>query len=819
MSRATQDNDPSAFVTWEIPPEPRTSPLANLGPRPDSEAPEPIALLGRGGSGEVWRAHDPSLDREVALKILRAERAQDPGDVARFLHEARVTAGLQHPGVIPVYALGTTADGRPCFAMPEVRGRTLKQRIVEAHDPGSDPDDRWSSRRLLDAFHKVCDTLSFAHRAGVVHRDIKPQNILLGDFGEVYVADWGLARTRQGEHEGLSATPSRYAGPGGTQSGTITGTPIYMAPEQARGEDEAVGPRTDVYALGVMLYEILVGRPPFSGAVDRVLEAVMEGRRASWPAGVPDELRELAERAMALDPLRRPEDASEVAREVERWLAGDRARERALAVVAEGEQMLRDAATLRARSSAAAEQAAQLLETVPEAAPVEEKLPGWEREDEALRLEEEAGLLETGAVQKLYAALNLAPELPEAHDRLATYYRDQQAAAEARGDRPGAARAGIGLAAHDRGQHRAWRRGEGSLTLLTDPPGAEALLYRYELRARRLEPVFVRSLGRTPLRQIPLPMGSYRLTLRSPGRPDVLYPVEIGRMARWDGVAPGHETPTAVRLPDALRPDEIYVPAGWARFGGDPLSPTGFPATRLWLDAFVIARDPVTNGDYVKFLNDLVAQGREEEALRHAPRERAGHHGDAGTQILQRDPEGRFLLGLDADGDLWEPEHPVCLVGIGSAMAYADWLAGRTGRPWRLVTEFEHEKAARGVDGRSFPWGEHCDPTWTRLANSRPGDPRPARVDEFPGDVSPYGARHLAGNLIAWCEGPWLDRIPFSDGRIRRLPTPTDDHDLVVMKGGGYWHTAAGARAAQRWRSNVMARSQGVGIRLAWSLT
>ena len=804
------------------PPADGAAPASAEGVLPRIGRYEAVDLLGRGGMGEVWRVRDPELGRTVALKILLPERAEDWAEDLRFEEEARLGSQLQHPGVVPVYELGRAADDRPFFTMQEIRGQTLKARIQASHAAPASPE-AWPVRRLVDALHRVAETVAYAHSLGVIHRDLKPQNILLGAFGEVFVADWGLARQLGG------ATPSAEGGAllhslrGDAQlttAGSLTGTPASMSPEQALGQLDRVGPPSDVYSLGAILFEILAGHPPFSGSVEAVLTDVIAGDRRPWPSRAPAtaELQEIADRAMALDPDQRQPHAGAFAQDIARWLEGARSRERALALVADAAKGFEEAARSRRAAEDARLRAAALGADLCPRDPVSLKRAAWQAEDQAVEAEGAARLAEAHSVQLLHSSLNLAPDLAEAHDRLAEWYQGRQAEAEARRAPLDAAEAGMRLAEHDRGRYAAWRAGDGALTLITDPPGAEALLYRYELRDRRLEPVFHSHLGRTPIRARPLPMGSYRVALRAPGHAEVLYPVHIARCAHWSGAPPGQTEPTPIWLPPegALGPEEVYVPAGWFQAGGDRLSNTSLPAMRLWVDAFVMRRFELRNDEYMAFLDELVDQGREAEALRYAPRERAVKQGEEGSLLYGRDEAGHFTQVIDDTGEIWTGDMPLLLVDVLSAGAYARWLGARDGKPWRVMGEFEYEKAARGVDGRALPWGDHMDATWANMMDSKL-NPQPSPVQDFPGDTSPYGVMGLAGNVMEWCADPWSDD-PIRDGQRAPAPHPPQDPaEFVVARGGGYYAWPMSCRAAQRYRTNAGSRSQALGVRLVWS--
>jgi serine/threonine-protein kinase len=292
----------------------------------------------RGGLGAVFVALDGELNREVALKQILEDHADDPASRARFLLEAEIAGGLEHPGIVPVYSLGTYADGRPYYAMRFIRGDSLKEavdRFHADHPPRSDDGRRALERnKLLRRFLDVCNAIEYAHSRGVLHRDIKPANIIVGKHGETLVVDWGLAKATgfiepasdSGER---TLVPSSGSGGAETLPGSAIGTPSYMSPEQAGGDLESIGPRSDVYSLGATLYYLLAGRSPFAGefaGVEEVLRAVQRGefpppRRLD--ATIDRALEAVCLKAMA----RRPEDrygsAAALSEDIERWMADE----------------------------------------------------------------------------------------------------------------------------------------------------------------------------------------------------------------------------------------------------------------------------------------------------------------------------------------------------------------------------------------------------------------------------------------------------------------------------------------------------------------
>ncbi len=284
---------------------------AALGTPSESRYAEEL-LLGRGGMGEVALCHDRRIGRKVARKRLHGHAASE--GVRDFVREACVQAQLEHPSIVPVYDLEPGADGRPAFTMKVIRGTTLRQvlRGLRAGDP--ERRERFGRHRLLSDFVRVCQAVDYAHASGVVHRDLKPENVMLGEFGEVWVLDWGIAKT-----EDSADVP-----------GQAMGTPGYMAPEQARGASDRIGPASDVYALGAILFELLTllplnhaeGTAARMAATVRGLDARASVRAPE--AEVPPELEALCVACTAVAIEDRPASVRAVLECVERHLEGDR---------------------------------------------------------------------------------------------------------------------------------------------------------------------------------------------------------------------------------------------------------------------------------------------------------------------------------------------------------------------------------------------------------------------------------------------------------------------------------------------------------------
>ncbi len=290
----------------------------------------------RGALGEVYLAQDEELNREVALKEIQAPYASNSESRSRFLIEAKITGSLEHPGIVPVYSLGSYPDGRPFYAMRFIRGVSLHEAIARFHQadlPSRDPSERTLAlRALLSRFVGVCNAVAYAHSRGVVHRDIKPSNIMLGPYGETLVVDWGLAKMFDqpvtADSQEIPIQPMVGGSARATMLGQVVGTPSYMPPEQAAGKVDQVGPHNDVYSLGATLYNLLTGMPPYPGDdADEIVNQVLLGRPFDPPRrvkrDVPPALEAVVLKAMRFDVEDRYQSVNELSQEVERWLADE----------------------------------------------------------------------------------------------------------------------------------------------------------------------------------------------------------------------------------------------------------------------------------------------------------------------------------------------------------------------------------------------------------------------------------------------------------------------------------------------------------------
>ncbi len=284
--------------------------------------------LARGGMGSIHRVLDPGIGRWVALKRVDPEYARKVPEIAHLLlEEAQITGQLEHPNIAPIYDLGHDEHGHPMFTMKLVKGQTLTALIGQSERRGHGPQQL---RAILDALVKACDAVAYAHDKGVIHRDLKPDNIMVGSYGQVYVVDWGCALVKRdppGRAPGETVTV-RSPGKARTSPEAVLGTVAYMAPEQARGHLDLVDERSDVYSLGAILYQVLTRRPPHRGKdADQSMKLAQQGNVLP-PAelrphfDIPAQLAGIAMKALALLPADRYQSVLELRDALKDFLAG-----------------------------------------------------------------------------------------------------------------------------------------------------------------------------------------------------------------------------------------------------------------------------------------------------------------------------------------------------------------------------------------------------------------------------------------------------------------------------------------------------------------
>ena len=755
--------------------------------------------LGSGGVGRVVRAFDRDLGRVVAMKLPTRWPLEDR-DLRQFVAEARATSALEHPNIVPIYDVGILSTGEIFYTMKRVRGRSLRTVLQElkqqeqAQGPLGD-EPAHPVNHLLQVFVQVCRAIEYAHARGIIHRDIKPDNIMLGDYGEVHVMDWGLARrvearldqTNRRRNEPTPDSPGRP-----TVNIDTAGTPAYMSPEQATGSGTDLDERSDVYALSVVLYELLTLRQP--SARPTIMETLLAvvGDPILPPSKVtPDreiavDLDALVMRGLEKQRERRYQTVAELREAVQRFLDGHR-EHAADRLCAEGDRLMRVYERAWSEYERVEQERRAVRPEVHSWDPPETKSTLWKIEDRVRSAEQYLARVYERATRQYNEALARHPRHGRALAGLARMYWHRYQYAEQIHDHVGITYFRALIRLHDEtGQYVRQLEQPGTLLVESTPPGAAVFLHRLADSERRLQVHDSRFIGHTPLSLSDVEHGSWLVSLKAPGHSVAWHPIHISR--------PGtHRIVVRLRNHDPRLDHLCFIPGGTSVVGGDKQALD--PVAWRFVDVadFHIMRLPVTFADYAAFLESTSRDQR--DAL--MPRD------DDGAPLLLRVGDALVMSAQPGcqgthDGPCEDAHWSYPVVGItyDAAVAYAAWRSDRDLLPYRLPTEAEWERAARGADGRHFPWGDQFDPAFCKMRDSRPGHFHPEPVGSFATDRSPFDVRDLAGG-------------------VRELVHVDDANDPWRITRGGSWcsHTDT-CRLASRQRLAADGHAMDVGFRL-----
>ncbi len=802
--------------------------LAELGINLENSAPDfrNMGEIGRGGTGLVMGATDAALGRLVAVKLLLPEYRFSREHIERIVREARATAQLEHPNIVPMHSLGIDKKYGVYFTMKKLQGDTLRNILRQLRDGNPEYILEYPWTKLLAIFLKACQGISYAHSKGVIHRDLKPENILVGKYGEVTIIDWGLVRKMKPVKTSVDISNDReftveknegkeeirFAGKEHsnlTVDDFINGTPRYMAPEQAVGWNSKLDHRCDIYAMGVIMYEILTFHNPFEGLKieSEVLNAVSNGNysppRQTKPNGksISPELEAICLKAMALQREERYQSITDLIHDIynqqsEREVTAYKAPWYAnllkwskrnplkvavligafMAVLASAFSVLlldhfsyrtyiTQIQDLRVRGKGCLQELGKMLDDrtlLLQNLPLFSSFAGYEvtatlkieeKESELINIYDQAYLLLNGlsTISQQRPLVNAIRE--EIITERLEFARKYQ--------RMGEINRWLGMARTEFGANfeystpkmnvflneiEKYRRGDCQLHFVSQPFGAEVEIFPViqdpidnSLKISQ-EPLKMPMLSRQA-GKYPLPKGNYLLKFFLPDRPTILYPLCLFH---------GESLDLVVQIPKSIPPEMVYVPGGRCLLGGKASQSTQFRNVNI--PGFFILDREVTFAEYLEFWLDL---GSETERIRHL----SLVHLSAGnyTPVPAWSPDGQLIEGLALN-------NPVVGINAQSAMAFCQWLSHKSGRNCRLPSADEWEKAARGVDGRLFPWGNFFDSgkAFTRenlQASMTYGRWAPPR--QFPGDVSIYGVCDMAGNVREWTGTVFTDGTGF----------------------------------------------------------
>jgi serine/threonine protein kinase len=752
-----------------------------------------IKTIGLGGIGSVLSGYESSLKRDIAIKILRPAYRSKKKFLNRFIREARATAQIEHPNIVPVHELGVMDELGVFFTMKKVEGENLRTVIQKLNENDPVYLSKYTRIRLLEIFIAACNGVAFAHSKGIIHRDLKPANIMLGDFGEVLVMDWGLVKyigdKNQLDEEQKIDIETNIDGLGAkddsmmTLDGSISGTPAFMAPEQASGRINEIDERSDLYSLGAILYTILTTKSsPFDEKLttNEVLSHVVNNyfsppRKRSPKLKIPKELEAICLKAMQRNKQDRYVSVKDLIRDIHNFMENypvvaypvppitrliKLCRRHPLipSVLVVSiftfftamamhyiESSTRTTSFLKFADYSINQGNVFLVRAKNTYMNIEDSLS---REEDSLHPEKEYKLKED--LTKLVAEFNnqydLAIEfltrvegLGLKHEQitssLAKIFKNRLEFSIMTGNynetrkliemlRLRRRKAFYDIIENDNQLFESVKmiiQGEGKLSVRSNPPDVSVTGYKID-NFSNFDPANCDSIfsGQTPLENKKLPQGAYILIFNKPGLPEIRYPVQIIR-----GKAENIKVLIPTEIPDGM----AYIPGGTISLSyqsGD----SQISRHKVFVPGFFMKKREVSFGEYLIFWKSLENQSDRRKYM---------------GKYISESEDRNYMNIWDKDGNLREPFTPAMpVVGITgmAAKAYCSWLSDRTRTECRLPTNYEWEKAALGVAGRNLGFNIGQNNGWTAEASSSVTKPG---LQLNPDEVSIFGIYDTVG--------------------------------------------------------------------------
>ncbi len=747
-----------------------------------------VSQLGEGGSGIIYNAHEKTLDRDLAIKVLKEKFRKSPLAVRRFLREAKTTAKLEHPSIVPVHELGYAEDYGCYFSMQKISGESL-QTILRLLQQGSKRlQKKYNPIKLLEIFIKVCQGVAYAHSKKVIHRDLKPENIIVGRFGQVLIIDWGLAKKiekdpmKETEQCNLSIAESGDVSQ--TVHGTINGTPTNMSPEQACGMQDGIGFKSDIYSLGTILYEILCYHAPFEDTqLHTVLNKVVSGNfvppsKKNKSLAISKELEAITIKAMETNPFERYDTVKDLIHDVRNAIGNlpvsaykaplhhslFRLMQRHRIVTATLTSIfvgiifslffvrIKSSVRIKTNLETAETLVAEAVANMGKAKSIYNRLTiesdeslvdKYQRELKDAEVEISSQITASLALYESAGRRMLKPNFALNKARpilrqLIDYSIETQ--------QPELLEHSIDLAENWCGQKvypavitdkdhydviANYLKGNGVLTLKIKPPALKVEVYSIAESnngsfTKADAPILTLEKNNQPTS---IPKGMYVAHIKTDIHDQIIYSFKIEHI---------ESEKIQFNVPPTIPTGMIFIPGGPAWIGG-PYS-SHHKLINQTIPSFFIKKTEVTFGEYYEFWKTLDSL----EKNRYCP------------YIQLSENIKSYVPAWDKNGNyssFCSPDLPVVGVTHEAADEFCEWLSAKEKKKFRLPTNHEWEKAARGGDCRNFVWGNNFAPQNALSRSNTEAKAKYkywAKCGVFPKDKSIYGVLDMAGNIREW---------------------------------------------------------------------
>lgn len=770
--------------------------------------------IGGGGTGTIISGVEESLGREVAIKILKPTLKDKRKSVERFIREARATAQIEHPNIVPVHEIGIFQDAGIYFTMKKVKGQTLREIIDNLKKQNPEYVKNYPRNRLLEIFISVCQGIAFAHSKGIIHRDLKPENVMVGDFGEVLVMDWGLVKYlhdntpdhKDDSKENPENTTDNNLVTNLTISGSISGTPLYMAPEQALGNSAAIDRKSDLYSLGVILYSILtLAQSPFDRHKDvkEVLNSVAlgdfipPGKRAP-SMKIPPELNAICLKAMAFDKENRYDDVKTLISDLRNFMQGFpvsaykdplfkklwklslRHPVISVSTIAVIFSLIAFAAayqinnymkfkiilsTVQPYKEKAEKEILSAKVTFDELEKIKSQRILKEKSPREIELETKLHHSNMSIDNNYNTALILYAQVPDEYERSSAVIKAFKEIM--------ANRINYSIKTKNFDDTYKWIDllklwfGNNFEEISSEETKKTILDLRKNLEKDSKLTIKV-SVPNTTL-------SLFKITEDQNGKTSQSFIKELSSSSIKDyNISKGSYlfkvTPPdnmssfnyplvieqnesielSIYVPSKIPEGTVYIPAGRFYSGGN--ESRYYRLHQTFLEGFFIKKTEVTFKEYLEFWKNIKEPQKKK---RYSSR----------VQLNMEDRN--FIDAWDKNGKLisaFKPDLPVVGITQEAAAAYCEWLSRKIKMPCRLPNELEWEKAARGADGRKFVWGNDYNPDSAFIFENTEAHKKYkffAPPGSFPEDISAFGVLDMAGNAREYTGSRFLDESPF----------------------------------------------------------